>query len=115
MAKQLSDKVLEDVRVALRNGTGLPDGVCLDFARDPYAFPCSDVEERTAQGEVSVSFDGTQILDLKTGEVKEGKPIDRSMPVTLMEMADASGGGTPATTNADTQTTDNAPAGGRRR
>jgi hypothetical protein len=114
MAK-LSDKVMEEVRTALRDGSRIPTGVCLDFSRNPYAFPCSDLDKSVANGEVSVSFDGTQILDLKTGEVKEGEPIDRSMPVTLMEMADASGGGTPATTNADTQTTDNAPAGGRRR
>ena len=112
MAK-LSDKVMREAEDALRNGTGLPDGVCLDFSRNPAIFACSELDERVAKGEVSVSYDGTRILDLKTGEVTEGEAIDRSMPVTLMEIADASGGNTSAATNADTVTTDNTPAGGR--
>jgi hypothetical protein len=114
MAK-LSDKVMKEAQEALRDGTRLPTGVCLDFSRNPAIFACSELDKRVARGEVSVSYDGTQVLDLKTGEMTAGEPIDRSMPVTLMEMADASGGNLPAATNADTVTTDNAPAGGRGR
>lgn len=112
MAK-LSDKVMKEAEAALRDGTRLPTGVCLDFARNPAIFECSELDNRVARGEVSVSYDGTQILDLKTGEMSDGEPIDRSVPVTLMEIADASGGNTPAATGADTATTDNAPTGGR--
>lgn len=112
MAK-LSEKVMNEAREALRDGTRLPTGVCVDFQRNPAIFECSETDKAVARGEISVSYDGTQILDLATGEMREGKAIDRNVPVTLMEMSEAgSGTGVPAT-NADTVTTDNAPAGGR--
>lgn len=88
-----------------------PSGYCVDFDRDPPVFPCGDLEEGIAKGDVSVSWDGSKVFDLKTGEMT-AREADRGprggggvMGFTPVSPNTPSAGGT-------TVTTDNAPAGG---
>lgn len=104
-------KDVDAQRTHMLRGEQLDNGWCYDGDRDPDIFRCGEREEAVARGDTSVSYDGTMVLDLKAGTVKQGKPIERNRPVTLAEMQEATGGKLPATTAADTKTTDNAPAG----
>ena len=109
---------LNKERENLAAGRGLSAGVCFNPDRDPDLYECGDDDEtaKIAKGEISVSWDGRTVTDLKTGEVTTREQPDEykvTRVTTLAEMAEASGGSTPDSTGADTQTTDNAPAGGR--
>lgn len=97
-------------RARLARGEQLEGGWCFDGDRDPDIFRCNETERAVAAGELSVSWDGTKVLNLKTGEMTEGERIERNRPVTLMEINATTGGGAP-TAGGDTATTDNAPAG----
>jgi hypothetical protein len=111
MAKDKDAGGAEGQRARLARGDQLEGGWCFDGDRDPAIFRCGEMEESVARGDVSVSYDGMTVTDLKKGMVSEGEKIERTRPVTLMEMREASGGDLPADTAATTVTTDNAPAG----
>jgi hypothetical protein len=68
MAKSTVD--IKECRRRLANAERLPPGICYNADNYPEEFyPCSELEERVAAGEVSVSWDGTKITDLKTGKI----------------------------------------------
>lgn len=110
-------KGAEEQRARLARGEQMEAGWCFDPGRNPDFFRCKDEDERVAKGEVSRSWDGTSLTDLKAGTTEtRDMPEDFRLatPVTLQEVAAASGGGVESA-GGDTVTTDNAPAGGARR
>jgi hypothetical protein len=113
MAKE-DAKGVEEQRARLARGQQIEAGWCFDPGRNPEFFRCSAEDERVAKGEISRSWNGTAITDLKSGVVEtRDMPADFRLatPVTLQEVAEASGGAV-ASAGADTATTDNTPAGG---
>lgn len=101
--KATKDQLAEGRRALLR-GEQIPAGLCYDPDRYPEEFyPCSELEERVARGEVSVSWDGTKVTDLKTGVTE-----DRDVPPKVVPTSGATGAGTVTGTGNRTVTTEGA-------
>src|SRR4051812_23343911 len=100
MAKATVD--IKECRRRLANAERLPPGVCYNPDNYPEEFyMCSEMEQRAAAGEVSMSWDGTKVTDLKTGQTTRHES-------TVVRRADpAFTPGTP-TTASDTKTTEGA-------
>lgn len=103
-------KNIEAQRAKLAKGEQLDAGFCFDPGRNPDIFECHEEDTAVAAGDVSVSWDGRTVTNLKTGEVETREMPDRfrvAQPVTLAEATEASGGAV-ASAGADTATTDGA-------
>lgn len=77
-----------DCKARLARGEQLPGGVCWNPDRKDEFYECSKEEVATAEGKLSVSWDGTKVVDLESGALTErdqpaSYKIDR--PVTLAE------------------------------
>jgi hypothetical protein len=101
MPNKVTKVDLEECRKALATGERWPSGICYNPDRYPEEFyPCTDQDQAVAEGKISVSWDGTKVTDLKTGQVttQESNVVRRANP----NFAPVS------TTNADTKTTEGA-------
>lgn len=99
-------KDVDAQRAKLSRGEQLDAGFCYDPGRNPDIFECDEEDQRVAAGEVSRSWDGTSLTDLKAGttETRDMPEAFRlATPVTLQEVAAASGG-TVESAGADTTT-----------
>lgn len=95
-------------RARLARGEQIEAGWCFDPGRNPDLFRCSEEDERVAKGEISRSWDGTSVTDLKEGTTETREMPDDfrlATPITLQEAAEASGGAV-ASAGADAATTD---------
>jgi len=108
MPKKESSAEVTEQRERLGRGDQLTNGYCFDPDRDPDIFKCGPLEEGVAKGEISVSWDGSIVQNLVTGEVerREARPMTASTMIAPVNAPTAGGAST-------TATTDNAPAGGR--
>jgi len=62
---------MKEHRRRLTANERLEAGVCYDPARWPNEFfRCSETEQASARGEVSVSWDGTVVQDLASGKIE---------------------------------------------
>jgi hypothetical protein len=86
-----------------------PSGYCVDFDRNPPVFPCGELEEAVAKGDVSLSWNGDKAVNLKSGDITE-READRG-PRGVAGFTPVTAGGAPAA-GGDTVTTDNSPPGG---
>lgn len=105
---------VKDCEARLARGEQLPAGVAWNPDHDPPFYPVTKEQERIANDEISVSWDGKTVTDRKTGEVTHREQPDEykvNVPLTLAESQATA----PASAGGDTVTTDNAPTGGARR
>lgn len=84
MAESKASKTqMEEARRAVSRGEPIPAGLCYDADRFPEEFyPCSELEQSVAKGEVSVSYDGVTVTDLKTGKVTERDVVPKVVPTS---------------------------------
>lgn len=102
--KKATKEQVAEARRAISRGEQFPAGLCYDADRYPDEFyPCSELEERVAKGEVSVSWDGTKVTDLKTGET-----TDRDVAPKVVPTSAPAGQGSVAGTANRTVTTEGA-------
>lgn len=93
--KKATKSEMDSARRALSRGEALPAGLCYDPDRYPEEFyPCSDLEERVARGEVSMSWDGVTVTDLKTGKTEDRDVAPKVVPTSTPGPGGGAVGGT---------------------
>jgi hypothetical protein len=73
MPKKGSSAGVDEQRARLGRGEQLEAGWCFDPDREEDVFKCGELEEAVVNDKSSVSFDGSKVVDLATGEVETRK------------------------------------------